>query len=454
MDGFDNQSTHDHTQAGGAIADPRNTSATSRTNQSTGISSQNEDFTAALDSSVEASSGDHNHAPPPNVSFELHTSLDKVASPRGLDVKKLQRQGAFDLGSRGDFLNPKGGVNTVIGSVDNDVIKGAGGGLNTITTGSGRDAIILGKETTNRIFDFDPANDRFVLQGIKPKDIIIAQGKNPGRGGLAQPLDSANNALVIDKGTGHILAALPFVKASDLSERNFARMSGEARKSLTDLKDKGFKTQRGNGKLTGTKGHDRLVGGDGNDFLYVGDDGFKLNTAKGTGGTEFPFATDSKGTSELNAELKNGTLKVKGSYKDFQGMPLFSQGETTIDPKAKILNGSDPVSLVNGFLRVPKDVEGNPLSGTHLHFSPANDARGNFADATVIRFFKNTPTDRTSGKVSGQFNLTPEEQAALLAGTMYVNIHTNIGADPNSDKAGFPTGENRLNFNRDVVKFV
>jgi RTX calcium-binding nonapeptide repeat (4 copies) len=314
---------------------------------------------------------DHDHNPTVG-NFQLHIELDQVASARGLNVKQLVRDTSFrdNLGAKGDYLNPKGGNNVVIGSGDSDVIRGSGGGFNTITTGTGKDTVILGRETTNRVLDFDPANDRFVLSGLNPKNIIIAQGKNPGKGGLEQPLDSVNNALIIDKKTEHILATLPFVKASDLSEKNFARNSIEANRSLANLKDMGFKNQRGDGKLTGTQGHDRLIGGGGDDFLYVGDDGFKTVTAKGTGPAEFPFATDSPGTTELSTELKNGVLKVNGTYQNFDAFPLFSQGETTIDPKAKILNGSDPVSLVNNFLSVPKDVEGNPLSGTHLPLVP------------------------------------------------------------------------------------
>jgi CHRD domain len=397
---------------------------------------------------------DHDHKPAVGK-FQTHIELDQVASARGLNVGAVARETSFrdNLGAKGDYLNPKGGNNVVIGSGDGDVIRGTGGGFNTITTGTGKDTVILGRETTNRVLDFDAANDRFVLSGLNPKNIIIAQGKNPGKGGLDQPLDSVNNALVIDKKTEHILASLPFVKASDLSEKNFARNSREANESLRGLKELGFKSQRGDGKLTGTQGHDRLIGGGGDDFLYVGDDGFKTVTAKGSGPNEFPFATDSPGTSELNTELKNGVLKVNGTYKNFDAFPLFSQGEKVIDPNAKILNGSDPVALINGFLKVPKDVEGNPISGTHFHFSPSGDSRGNFADATVVRYLTNTPTDAKSGTISGQFNLTPTEQAAFLAGDLYTNIHSNIDGDKDG-RAGFPTGENRLNLNKDIVQFV
>jgi hypothetical protein len=404
---------------------------------------------------VKAVPDDHDHAPTGGGKFEVHIDLAQVDGARNLNGRQVVRETSFrdNLGARGDVLNPKGGTNVVIGSGDSDVIRGTGRGFNTVTTGTGKDTIILGQETTNRIMDFDPANDRFVLSGLNPNNIVIGQGKNPGKGGIGQPLDSNGNALVIDKTTGHILATLPFVKASELSEKNFARNSFEANQSLRNLEQEGFKTQRGSGKITGTQGRDRLIGGDGNDFLFVGDDGFKFNTAKGGGGTEFPFKTDSPGTSELNAEMKNGVLKVTGSYKDFDGAPLFSQGENAIAPDAKILNGSDPVALINNFLKVPKDAEGNAISGTHLHFSPAGDSRGNFADATVIRYFKNTPTDAKSGTLSGEFKLSAEEQAALLAGNLYVNVHTNLNLDGDG-RAGFPTGENRLNFNRDVVQFT
>lgn len=397
---------------------------------------------------------DHNHGPVVGK-FELHIGLDQVDSPRSLDPKKVVRDASFvdNLGTRGDYLNPRGGNNVVIGSGDSDIIRGTGRGFNTITTGTGRDTIILGKETTNRIFDFDPASDRFALHGIHPKDIVIAQGKNPGKGGLEQPLDAVTNTLIIDKKTGHILASLAFVKSSDISEKHFVKNSAQAEASLLNHKKLGFKTQRGSGQLTGTRGRDRLIGNSGDNFLYVGDDGFKFNTARGGGGTEFPFPTDSPGTSQLTTALKNGVLRINGTYENFDGFPLFSQGETTIDPNAKILNGSNPQALVEGFLRVPKDVEGNPISGTHLHFSPAGDSRGNFADATVVRFFENTPIDAKSGTINGEFKLTPAEQAALLAGNFYVNIHTNIDGDGDG-RAGFPTGENRINLNRNVVQFA
>jgi hypothetical protein len=463
MEGL-NHNPNDHQQTQ-SIVDPSTStgSASQSATQSKG-SSQDSTLEEALNSvlapedqlSTAAVADDHDHAPQTSKFVTHIDDLSTLDGVRSLDVKKVGRDLSFkdNLGSKGDLLNPRGGTNVVIGSGDSDIIRATGGGFNTITTGTGKDSIILGKETTNRIFDFDPANDRFVLAGINPKHILIAQGKNPGKGGLEQPLDSVNNALVLDKRTNHILAALPFVKASDLNESHFVRDTKEAEASLKELRAQGFfKNQKGDGKISGTQGHDRLVGGDGNDFLYVGDDGFSIGKATGGGGTEFPFPTDSPGTSELNLELKNGVLKATGSYTNFDGLPLFSQGETTLDPNAKILSGANPQALMDGFLKVPKDVEGNLISGTHLHLSPAGDNRGNFADATVIRYFENTPTDAKSGTITGEFKLSAEEQAALLAGNLYVNLHTNIDGDKDG-RAGFATGENRINLNKDVIRFV
>ncbi|MBD2075719.1 CHRD domain-containing protein [Phormidium sp. FACHB-592] len=469
MEGFDHKNHSEQHNAGG-IADPSVSTANAGAiaSSSKGSSVLDSDLKQALDQTLSpdekaatptavTNPDDHDHGPKVGV-FETHVDLNNVANARSLNAKQVSKQGSFTdtFGNKGDFLNPGGGNNTVISGSGNDVIRGAGQGLNTITTGTGRDTIILGEETTNRIFDFDPTKDRFALQGINPKDIVIAQGKNPGKGGLEQPLDSVNNALVIDKRGGHILAALTFTKASDLNEGHFSKLTGQANKSLNEkeLQDLGFASQSGNGQLTGTQENDRLIGGKGNDFLYVGNDGFKFNTAgAASGATEFPFKNDSPGSSEIKLELKDGVLRANGSYKNFDAAPLFSQGETAIDPKATILNGSDPVSLINNFLQVPKDVEGNVLSGTHLHFSPAEDGRGSFADATVVRFFNNTVIDPKSGTITGEFELKPEEQAALLAGNLYVNIHTNVDLDGDG-KAGFPTGENRININNKVVQFA
>jgi hypothetical protein len=460
MEGFDHKSKgekHDFSEVESFSASDEGFKQNSRSSK--GSSVQESDLKSSLDEAFESSNSsqsndDHNHAKPEGAgNFSFHVSLSNVDGLRDLNAAKVKKEKTLseDVGARGDLLDPGGGKNTVIGSGDKDVILGNKGGFNTITTGTGSDTIILGKETTNRIFDFDPSKDRFVLaDGLDPKNIVIAQGKNPGKGGLDQPLDSVNNALIIDKSSEHILGALTFTKASALNDNHFTQLDSKA---LDSLKGVSFNVKEGSGQLTGTRGHDKLVGGGGDDFLYVGDDGFKTNTAKGNGPGEFPFPNDSPGTTELNSELKSGVLRVSGSYKDFDGLPLFSKGEKEIDPKAVILNGSDPKALIDGFLKVPNDVEGNPISGTHLHFSPSEDSRGNFADATVIRYFQNTSIDAKSGTISGEFELTPEEQAAFLAGNLYANLHTNVDGDGDG-KGGFPTGENRINFNQNVIQFV
>lgn len=200
----------------------------------------------------------------------------------------------------------------------------------------------------------------------------------------------------------------------------------------------------------GTEGSDRITGNDGNDFLMAGNQLIQ-GTASGDGPGEFPFPNDSQATTDVNFELENGQLRIDGVANNLDGAPLFSQGETTIDPSAKILNGSDPEALIDGFLKVPQDIEGNDLTGTHLHFSPTGDSRGNFADATVVRYVENTPTGDQSAQLSGKLTLNPEEQAAFTAGNLYLNLHTNVDADQDG-RAGFPTGENRVNFNQTVVK--
>ncbi len=394
---------------------------------------------------------DHDHGNP-GTAPQFHISLDDVSSAKGVnaDATRLVKDLTRRFGTKGDLLDPGAGNNVVIGAGGNDLIFGDGGGLNTITTGSGADTIVLGDETTNRIFDFNPDRDRFVLSGdLDINNIVIAQGKNPGKGGLNQPLDSIDSTLIIDKSGGHILAALTFAKSDTITDKNFLRVGADA---LDVAKNSTFSNnQEGSGQLTGSQGRDKLVGGDGDDFLAPGDDTFKFRTAKS--GAEFPFATDSPGTTQLNLELTGGVLRVNGTYKDFDGAPLFSQGETTLDPTAILLNGAQAQPFIDGFLKVPNDVEGNEISGTHLHFSPAEDVRGNFADATVVRYFTNTVTDAKSGTISGEFELTPQEQAALLAGNLYVNTHTNVDLDGDG-KGGFPTGENRTNFNKNVVQFV
>ncbi|WAL59634.1 CHRD domain-containing protein [Thermocoleostomius sinensis] len=428
--------------------------------ESTGTSVQKSDFEAALDASLadddhnHAKPEDHNHAKPEGAGNPAnHTSLGDVTVIRTLNAANIKADTSLrdNLGRRGDLMMPGSGKNTVIGSGDSDIIVGIGGGFNTITTGTGSDTIVLGAETTNRVFDFDPSKDKLAIYSdLDPNNIVIAQGKNPGKGGIDQPLDSVNNALVIDKSSGHILASLTFTQASAINDNAISKIDEAALASLDSVR---FNVQEGSGKLTGTRRSDKLVGGAGDDFLYVGDNGFRIVNARGDGPGEFPFPNDSPGTTNLRADLKGGVLRINGNYRNFDGAPLFSQGETAIDEKAVILNGSDPQALINGFLQVPQDSEGNPISGTHLHFSPAGDSRGNFADATVERYLTNTPLNKKAGRISGEFELSPEEQAAFLAGNFYINLHTNVDIDKDG-KGGFPTGENRVNLNQNVIKFA
>lgn len=394
----------------------------------------------------------HDHAPNTDNNLGQHLqSPTSITAVRGLNLAKLKLENSLieKLGKKGNLYEPVGGRNTLIGTGQTDLFQLNRNGFNTVTTGGGADILILGAETTNRVFDFNPAKDRIVFdKSLDPQNIIIGQGTNPNKGGLDQPLDSVNNTLIVDKATNHILASLAFTKVDRLnrfeSQQQFAQLAQPASRLLSRGE---FTVHRGDGEQVGTaQGRDRFIGVKGNSFFNSGDSRVSLQTARTfSGRQEFPFPNGSPGSSEITPTLRNGVLSLTGSYRNFIGLPLFSQGETAIDPTATILNGSDPVSLINGFLKVPQDVEGNPISGSHLHFSPSEDKRGSFADATVVRYLTNTITDATSGQLTARFRLTPDEQAAFLAGNLYLNIHTNVGG-------GFPTGENRINFNQKVVK--
>lgn len=265
--------------------------------------------------------------------------------------------------------------------------------------------------------------------------------------GAAISVTSASNASSNLGSTGSSIQndsvnqALIQVTSTD-DDHNHAKPAGTIDLQQTDHEE--FRQQNG------TDQRDRITGSDGNDFLMAGSQLIQ-GTASGNGPGEFPFANDSPATTSVNFELKNGQLKINGVTNNLDGAPLFSQDETEIDPAAKILNGSDPEALIEGFLKVAQDSEGNTLTGTHLHFSPTEDSRGNFADATVIRYIENTPTGNRSAQLTGEFDLNPEEQAAFAAGNLYLNLHTNVDVDQDG-RAGFPTGENRVNFNQTVVK--
>jgi hypothetical protein len=473
---FDQTQQQDHTLSADATAfSPNLTNTATTANSSKGSSILDADFNQAIGQSFDgtgansasstsatgAAIDEHDHAPDVSGNGANHISLDGLTPAVTLAQSQIRRTSAINLAakarfSKGDLIDTGAGANDVaIGAKGNDVFFGDQGGKNTFTTGTGKDSILLGKETTNRVFDFDPTKDKLVLaNGLTMDDVVIVQGTNPGKGGLNQPLDSVNNALVVDKDGGHILAALTFVKATSLTADNFRTISDAELGKLKQENIQGFNLMKGSGRISSDQNSNQIIGSSGDDFVRLGGDQVKFNTARATGGQEeFPFANDSRGTTEVNLELKGDRLTINGKYDNFDGAPLFSQGETTIDPKATILNGSDPVSLINGFLKVPQDVEGNKITGTHLHFSPSLDDRGNFADATVIRYIQNNVVTAKSGTIQGSFNLNPEEQAALIAGNLYMNVHTNVDLDKDG-KAGFPTGENRVNFNKNVVQFV
>jgi len=484
MVSFDQKHAHDQFSFDAAQLSDRTPNITSK-NQSKGSSILDADLAHAFNgksSTVAKGSGnrgsskpgvgideagdiinEHDHAPDISRNGNTHVRLEDYRGKlqRTFKASEIQHTSADKLvekarTSKGDLIDTGAGVNDVaIGAKGNDVFLGDKGGKNTFTTGTGQDSIILGKETTNRVFDFDPTQDKLVLtNGLTMNDVMIVQGTNPGKGGVNQPLDSVNNTLVIDKKEGHILASLTFVKAASLNADNVRTISDAELGNLRKENIKGFNLMKGSGRISSDQSSNNIIGSSGDDFVRLGGDQVKFNTVSAKGGQEeFPFPNTSTGTSQVNVELKGDRLLIKGQYDNFNAAPLFSQGETTIDPKAIILNGSDPQALINGFLKVPQDVEGNKITGTHLHFSPSLDNRGNFADATVIRYIQNKVVTAKSGTLQGAFNLNPEEEAALVAGNLYMNIHSNVNL-AGDGKSGFPTGENRLNINKNVVQFV
>lgn len=155
-----------------------------------------------------------------------HISPKQLKDPKPVNSSSSQTEANLGerLGSNGDLLDPGGGTNTVIASSGNDIILGNGGGFNTITTGNGQDLIVLGRETTNRVFDFNPSQDQFGVADDLRKDLLFGQGQNPTKGGIDQPLDSENNTVIIDRSTDHILASLTFTDAEQISDRNFLRV--------------------------------------------------------------------------------------------------------------------------------------------------------------------------------------------------------------------------------------
>lgn len=168
-----------------------------------------------------------------NSQFQIDPA--SLGNAQNVDPNKVKQEDnlAGKLGNNGDILDGGGGNNVVIGAGGSDVILGnTAGSFNTVTTGTGNDTVVIGKNSTNRIFDFDPQFDKLGLSDIDPKDLTFGQGTNPNNGGLDQPLDSKNNTVVLDKTTNNILASLTFVK-DGLSSDNFVKISPEQLKSLT-----------------------------------------------------------------------------------------------------------------------------------------------------------------------------------------------------------------------------
>jgi hypothetical protein len=178
------------------------------------------------------------------------------------DIRKtLFPNGGFE-GIDGDFLDPKGGNNIVLGS-DNkhDFVFGNGGGFNFIKSGEGIDHIVLGKDTTNFLLDFDAKSDRLVLDdNVKLTDVGA--------------ISFGDNTMLIDKTSNSILAALANTKPEDLSaDGNFLDgrvLDSDALKlSLNAFGEDQFfaNVKQDNGLLNGTDGRDKLTGGDENDIL-------------------------------------------------------------------------------------------------------------------------------------------------------------------------------------------
>lgn len=217
---------HQDSQHSFGVVDTQLTSQSSSGN-SQGSSIQLSDVNKALNQTLSSSSIDE--------AF-LHVDPSQLKDTKTLDPKAIQTESnlAERLGDDGDLLDPGSGDNTVIGAGGNDIIVGNGGGFNTITTSEGRDLIILGVETTNRIFDFDPNQDQLGLTGdLEAENLVLGQGKDATKAGIDQPLDSENNAVLIDQsGENHVVASLTFVDAQQLSERNFVNVDPQ---QLSDL---------------------------------------------------------------------------------------------------------------------------------------------------------------------------------------------------------------------------
>lgn len=234
----------DSKDSAGAVGLTHNQSHSS-TESKSGSSIQTDDIKKSLESTFNQSSqpsSDSKSQPKSSstssnpLAEATHVEPDKVSGARGLSVDQVKKEDKASLekklGQNGDFLDSKGGNDTVIGGSGNDVIRNAGGGFKTVTGGGGSDTFTLGKETTARIFGFDPGKDQFAISdGLKVDDIRFGQGTDPTKGGLNQPLNSENNTVVFDASGSekekHILASLSFVQANTISENNFVTVDSK-----------------------------------------------------------------------------------------------------------------------------------------------------------------------------------------------------------------------------------
>lgn len=221
-------------QAGALLNEAKNKDG-ENPNDNKNKGSESGEKVADLDKSAKSQSGSSSSGSK-SAEDGLHVSPDALADTKSLDPTQVRNEEnlAARLGANGDFLDGGGGSNTVIGASGSDIIRGdTEGSFNTVTTGTGKDLITLGQEATNRVFDFDPANDQLGLTDSLTLDsILFGRGTNPQTGGLDQPLDSQNNTVVIDKTSEHILASLTFTNAGDISDQNFVQVSSQDLDSL------------------------------------------------------------------------------------------------------------------------------------------------------------------------------------------------------------------------------
>ncbi len=370
---------------------------------------------------------------------------DKIVGGAGDDVLNLKPTGlnAQEIADQqflgklnGDFLDAGAGTNVITSGGDSDIVI-ATEGNNTITTGTGQDVVVIGKEATNKVFDFDAAQDKIALtDGLTFNDLIIEQGTNPLKAGIDQPIDSVNNVLIKDKATGELLTALAFDRVTDITANNFISADAGNLEALSQRKfEQELAAGDGGEQLNGGLTRDKMTGGAGDDFLYLGDESFSFGAVTATGPGEFPFPNESKATGSYEVSLKSGVFSINGDYKDFEGStPLFVNGvdDVVFDEDVVIPNQAAVDGLIQVFQGEEVDDEGNPISGFHLHIGASG-----FADGTVERYMTVDDNGDGSGKITGEFELDPVLQAALLAGDTYLNGHSKK----------HPAGEVRGEFN-------